>query len=186
MSILGGRLLFPQWTAILRLDAAATASPITGGQHPIFREPIPSFGPTPGTGGAARKDTRRYMPPLFLQAQVERYTYRQMRQGQGGDVPDSKLSLVLLAADLKRLGLIDPATGEPLLKKDDRCLGTWASCSTAKQAVAALMKPAQTAIDPPGLFCTEIKPAGEGLGGGRNLYIMTFDDREHGVVRSGS
>lgn len=186
MSILAGRLVFPIWASILRLDPVATASPITGGQHPFFREPIASFGPTPGAAGAVRKDTRRYMAPLFIQAQIERYTYRQMRQGQGGDVPDSKLTLVLLAADLKRLGLLDPATGEPLLKVDDRCLGTWASCSTAKQAVAALMTRAQTAIDPPGLYCTEIKPAGEGLGGGRNLYVMTFDDREHGVSRSGS
>ena len=186
MSILGGKLLFTQWASIVRLDLTATASPITGGQHPIFKEPIASYKPTPGATGAKRQDTRRYMPPLFIQAQIERYTYRQMRQGQGGDVPDSKLTLVMLAADLKRLGLIDPATGEPILKVNDRCLGTWASCSTAKQAVAALMSQAQNAIDPPGLYATEIKPAGEGLGGGRNLYVMSFDDREHGVSRPGS
>lgn len=186
MGILSGRLINPLWTAIVRLDAAATASPLTGGQHPILREPLPSWIPTPGTSAAVRVDTRRYMAPVFIQAQVERYAYRASRFGQGGDVPDSKLTLVMLATDLKRLGLLDPATGDPLLKVDDKCLGTWGSCSTAKVAVAALMKQAQAAIDPPGLYATEIKPAGEGLGGTRNLFVMTFDDREHGVVRSGS
>jgi hypothetical protein len=183
VGVLQGRLIFAQWTAILRLDPAAT---VAAGQHPVFKEPIPSYSPA-GKAGAVRSDTRKYIqPPVFIQAQIERYTYRQMRQGQGGDVPDSKLTLVMLAADLKRLGLLDPDTGEPVLKKDDKCLGTWSSCSTAKQAVAALMKQAQNVIDPPGLYCTEIKPGGEGLGGTRNLFIMTFDDREHGVVRSGS
>jgi hypothetical protein len=186
VGILGGRLIFPQWAAILRLDPAATASPITGGQHPIFREPIPSYTPTPGTSVAVRGDTRRYMPPVFIQTQIERYTYRQFRMGGGGDVPDSKLTLVMLATDLKRLGLLDPATGNPLLKIDDRCLGTWASCSAAKVAVEALLSPAQGAIDPPGFWATEIKPGGEGLGGSRNLIVMSFDDREHGVVRSGN
>jgi hypothetical protein len=186
VGILSGRLVFPQWTCIIRLDAAATASPITGGQHPVLREPIPSWIHTPGTTAAHRVDTRRYMPPVFIQAQVERYNYRQSRFGQGGDVPDSKLTLVMLATDLRRLGLLHANTGDPLLKVDDKCLGTWGSCSTAKIAVAELMKQAQESIDPPGLYATEIKPAGEGLGGSRNLFVMTFDDREHGVVRSGS
>ena len=181
MGLLGGRLLFPQWAGIVRLDPASTAR---AGQHPVFHEPIPSYSPA-GKAGAKRSDTRRYLPPVFLPAQIERGQYLALRQGQGGNVPSSQLTLVLLASDLRHRGHVDPKTGTPLLKADDKCIGVWRSASEAQSACAGMVDPSQTqdVWDPPGMYCTEVRPAGEGLGGGRNLFLMFFSDREHGVVK---
>jgi hypothetical protein len=90
------------------------------------------------------------------------------------------LTLVLSARELGKLGLLSPTTGDPLLKLSDKLLGTYASLSHARRHLVQY----QNVLDPPGLVCTEVRPAGEGLGGGRNLVLMVFEDREHGLVKS--
>lgn len=175
--MLRGRLIFPMWVVIARLDTEATAAGNGGaGYHPVFREPVPST-TNAGTTKAKRTDTRRYTT-VMLKAQVNRGQHQQLRQGPGGNVPDSRLELILLASDLEQRGLIGP-TGEPALKVNDKLVGIYGSCGRAETVIGELKQTADIR-DLPGYFCVEVRPGGEGLGGDRNLVSMFFEDREHG------
>jgi hypothetical protein len=174
--LLRGKLLFPLWAALARLDTQTTAA--NGGYNVISKQPKPSY-INAGTSAAKRQDGRVYTAPLFLQAQVERGTSQQMRQGPSGNIPDSRLTLILHMVELEQKQLVDPVTGEPVLKVNDKLLGLYGSCGAGMHALHQV----QDVRDVPGLYCTEVCPAGEGLGGNRNLLKLVFEDREHGVQR---
>jgi len=178
--ILRGRLLFPLWVTLSRLDTVATeaADPDRGGFHPTFREPRP-VATNPGKATASRAVTTVYMEPLILRAQIKRGSWQRQRQGPSGNIPDSRLSIVLLARDLEQRGLID-TNGEVVLKVNDKLTGIYENCGAAEHALA---KQTQDVRDIPGLKCVECSPAGEGLGGGRNLFVMYFEPDDHGILR---
>lgn len=175
MSLLRGMLLFPLHVAIARLDTLTTEA--TGGYNFVTKQPVLKL-INPGTSAQKRVDGRVYFDPLILKAQIERGTWRQMHVGPNGNVPDSRLTIVLHMVDLEQRGLVG-ADGEPALKVNDKILGVYANCSKAE----AHLKVLSTVLDVPGLYCTEAGRCGDGLGGDSNLFKMTFEDRQNGVAR---
>jgi hypothetical protein len=73
-------------------------------------------------------------------------------------------------ADLERLGLVDPTTGEALLRIGDRLT------AIRDYRTGDLIQAVRT---PPGLYLTEPQPE-FGLGGCRNLLLATFSERALG------
>ena len=125
-------------------------------QDPDFREPA--------------RGPRHERGPLEVLCQVENGRQDELRMGPTGNTPDSRLSLVLHFADLERAGLVHPQTGEALLRTGDRL-------DALKQRDGTLV---QRFRNPPGLFATEVRPIGFGLGRGasrRNLLLVSFEDR---------
>jgi hypothetical protein len=90
-----------------------------------------------------------------------------------GNTPRSSVDLVFHFRDLERMGLVDAATGEALIRTSDR-LG--ALYDAAGQLVWAVRTP-------PGLYVTEARHAGFGLSRRRprrNLLVVSFSDRPAG------
>jgi hypothetical protein len=69
------------------------------------------------------------------------------------------------------MGLVDPATGDALLRVNDRLVAI-------RDLGGALVQAVRT---PPGLYATEVQPTSFGLGLSRNLLLVTFEERELGV-----
>lgn len=167
MAAYRGRLLFPFLASVHRLDTSATEA--ASGYDPDFRSTKHAY---PG-GVGARTASRRELAPVDLPCQVEMGAWRSQRQTAAGDAPDSRLVLVLHMLDLEAAGLVDAATGDPLVRPNDR--------------VSRLLRVADgtlvQAVRPPqGLYATEVALAGMGLGGHRNLLLVTLEDRPAGLV----
>lgn len=173
-------LIAPLWVTIQRLDTEATeaANQPGGGYHRTFREPRP-ITTNAGKATATREMTTAYMEPIILRAQIERGPWQRQRQGPGGNIPDTRLTIVLSASDLTRQGLVND-NGEVVLKVNDKLTGIYQNCGSATEAWS---RQTQDVRDIPGLKCVECAPAGEGLWGRRNLFVMTFEPDDHGILR---
>ena len=93
-----------------------------------------------------------------------------------GNAPRSQLDLVFHFKDLERLGLVDPASGDALIRPGDRLAAIYDKAGHLVQAVRT----------PPGLYVTEARPIGFGLSMARprrNLLSVTFEDRQQGKRR---
>jgi hypothetical protein len=66
------------------------------------------------------------------------------------------------------MSLVDAATGEALLRINDRL-------AAIHRIDGALV---QTVRTPPGLYATEVQPQSFGIGLSRNLLLVTFEERE--------
>lgn len=88
-----------------------------------------------------------------------------------GNAPESQLTLVFHFAELEDRGLVDAATGEALIRVNDRL-------SALKRLDGALVQK----IPAPGLFATEPQIGGLGIAGRRNLLIVSFDVRPQGLT----
>jgi hypothetical protein len=87
-----------------------------------------------------------------------------------GNAPRSRLELVFHFRDLERLGLVDAASGEVLVRPSDRLGALYDLEGDRVQAVRT----------PPGLYVTEARPIGFGLARRRprrNLLLVAFADR---------
>ena len=163
-----GRLINPFLAELARLDTVATAAdpdgpgPLTSGYDPDFKETVVL--PSPG-------NARREQPPIRLPCQVEIGTFEALQQLASGTSPNSKVTLVFHFRDLEQLGLVDPGTGDALLRVNDRLVAIRDLAGNLVQAVRT----------PPGLYATEVQPQSFGLGLCRNLLLVTFDERELGV-----
>ena len=73
--------------------------------------------------------------------------------------------------DLEQLGLVDPTTGDALLRPGDRLV------AIRDLRTGDLVQAIRT---PPGLYLTEAQPQSFGLGGRRNLLLATFSERALG------
>ncbi len=169
-----GRLIFPFLAEIARLDTAATAAhdppgPQDSGYDPDFKETVLD---DPGGEGIG-VDVRKEMEPVFLPAQVEVQVFEALQQAFSGSMPDSDITLVMHFRDLERMGLVNPDTGEPEIRPNDRLVAIHGRDGNLVQAVRT----------PPGLYVSEVKPAGFGLGHRRNLLLVSFRDREQGLKR---
>ena len=165
-----GRLINPFFASIAQLDTSATAAdpdgdgPLASGYDEDFREPIRIPTPEEQTGTCARTEK----PLIKLRCQVEPATFEALRQFNTGAVPDRSITLIFHFRDLERVGLVEPATGNPLLRVNDRLV-----------AISDLQgNVVQTVRNPPGLFATEVQPRSFGIGLCRNLLLVKYDERE--------
>ena len=167
-----GRLINPFLAELARLDTVATAAdpdgagPLTGGYDPDFKETV--LVPATDERGA---DARKEMPPIRIPCQVEVGVFEALQQLASGSSPNSKVTLVFHFRDLERMGLVDPGSGDALLRVNDRLVAIHDVAGNLVQAIRT----------PPGLYATEVQPQSFGLGLSRNLLLATFEERELGV-----
>jgi hypothetical protein len=171
-----GRLLQAFAAELAQLDTAATAAdpdgpgPLTSGYDADFQETVlvPSEGPR-------GRDARREKPVTRVPCQIEVQSFGELAELTAGNSPRSHLVLVFHFADLERLGLVDPTTGDALLRVGDRLV------AIRDLRTDALVQAVRT---PPGLYLTEPQPQ-FGLGGRRNLLLATFGERALGPQGGG-
>jgi hypothetical protein len=160
-----GRLIFPFLAELRRLNTEAMATQAPGYDED-FKEPVLLDADGDGEG----EPYRREHPPIRVPCQVEPETIEALRMTPAGNTPQSRLDLVFHFGDLERLGLVDPQTGEALVRPRDRLGGLFDTEGSLVWAVRT----------PPGLYVTEARPAGFGLfrrRPRRNLLIVSFSDR---------
>lgn len=168
-----GQLIFAFLAEVFRLDTAAMAAsdpdgagPLTSGYDPDFKEPV--LVDTNGDGVA--EPFRREYTPVRVPCQVEPEALEALRMFASGNAPRSSVDLVFHFRDLERLGLVDAATGDALIRPGDR-LG--ALFDVKGQLV-------QRVRTPPGLYAKEARSLGFGLHRAkpsRNLLLVSFEDR---------
>lgn len=167
-----GRLLQMFLAELAQLDVAATAAdpdgagPLTSGYDPDFQETVLS----PNTRGPGQ-DARREKPPVRVPCQIEVQAFNELAELATGNSSRSRLVLVFHFADLERLGLVDPATGDARLQVGDRLV------AIRDHRTGDLVQAVRT---PPGLYLLEPQPQ-FGLGGRRNLLLATFGERALGT-----
>lgn len=157
-----GRLIFAFLAEIYRLRAE-TAPPHAPSMDPDFLEPVPQD--DAGSDPFARPE----LPPVRLPCQVEPQRVERLRHHAGANAPASTVVLILHFKDLERQGLVSP-TGQALLQPSDRLGALYDRHGTLVQTIRT----------PPGLYLTEARPLGFGLGRGRarrNLLHLTFEAR---------
>ncbi len=163
-----GKLINPFLAELYLLDSRATGEtapgvlgPLTGGYDPDFKEPVRVDRDDDGIGESARREHSALRVPC----QVEPAVFDRLRMFATGASPEARIDLVFHYQDLERLGLVDR------IHNGDR-LG--AIFTTAGELVLLA----------PDLFVTEVRPAGFGLGGRRNLLLVTFERRAAAPPRS--
>lgn len=172
-----GRLIFPFFAELARLDTLGTAAAgpglATSGYDPDFKEPVLIDEDDDGIG----EQRRRELPPVRLACQVEPDAFDVMRMLAAGNAPRSQIELVFHFADLEREGLVDPATGDALIRPGDRLVAIYDRAHALVQAIRT----------PPGLYATEARPSGFGLDLARprrNLLLVSFADRPQATART--
>jgi len=175
-----GRLIFKFLAELRRLNADAMAAtdpdgpgPLTSGYDPDFKEPVLMDQDDDGAGERTRQEHR----PVLVPCQVEPEVVDALRMLPAGQSPRAKLVLTFHFRNLERLGLVDASTGAPLIQAGDR-LG--ALHDRRGELV-------QSFRNPPGLYVTETKASGFGLGKARprrNLLLVTFGDRQQAARRA--
>jgi len=168
-----GRLIFPFLAQVHRWDPVAMAGvdpdgtgPLTSGYDEDFKEPVL----IDADGDGVAEPFRRELPPVRVPCQVEPEAFQALRMASAGNTPKSSLDLVFHFRDLERLGLVDPITGDALIRPSDRLGGLYDVEGQLVQAVRT----------PPGLYVTEARPIGFGLNRRRpqrNLLLVSFEDR---------
>lgn len=149
---------------------AETPAGLPSGYDPDFNEPVVT------TSGSTRVDARKEKTPFVrVPCQIEPTTFEALQMFANGDSPDAKVVLCFLFHDLLRLGLVDAATGEGMIRKGDRMNAIYGRCG------GPLI---QTIRRPPGLFVTQ-SAFGAGLGHAATTLITTFEDRELGTRTTG-
>ena len=160
-----GRLIFPFFAELFRFDAEATGSdddgpgPLPAGFDPDFRESV--------VDATTTRPRRRELMPIRVPCQIEPEAFEALAMTAAGNAPRSAMTLIMHLADLESRGLVDAATGNPRIAIHDRLSAIFDRRG----------RPVFAAPDPPGLFVTEVRPAGFGLGGRRNLVFVFFDAR---------
>jgi len=172
-----GRLIFEFVADLYRLDTAATAAdpdgvgPLAAGYDPDFGESVRLDPDGDGVG----EPVRREHAPVRIPCQVDTKIFDELRAAGTGNAPRSRVDLVFHFRDLERLGLVDATTDDALVRPGDRLAGIYDRAGALVQAV-------QT---PPGLYVTEARPVGFGLGMARprrNLLLVAFEDRPQAAL----
>ncbi len=174
-----GRLIFSFLAELHRLDTLATATedpdgagPLDGGYDPDFKESVLVDTNDDGIG----ERIRREHPPVLVPCQIEPEVFDQLRMFASGNAPRSSIDLVFHFKDLERMALVDPATGDALIRLGDRLAAIYDKKETLVQEVRT----------PPGLYVTEARPIGFGLNMARprrNLLLVSFNDRQPAARR---
>ena len=163
------------FTAELRRRDVATARgpPSTpSGMDEDFREPVLVDANDDGLG----ERRRRELPAVHVACQVEPAAIEEQRMYPAGNSPRSKLMLLFHFTDLERQALVDPETGEALIRPGDRLAALYDRGGRLVQAVETT----------PGLYAVEARPIGFGLSRWRprrNLLLVTFEERRTAAQR---
>ena len=175
-----GRLIFKFLAELYRLDTAGTATrdpdgagPLTVGYDPDFKESVLVDSDDDGIGERLRAES----PPVRVPCQVDTKAIEELRMLASGNAPRATVDLVFHFKNLEKLGLVDAATDDALIRPGDRLSGIYDLCGALIQAVRT----------PPGLYVTKTAPFGFGLNlrkPSRNLLLVTFEDRMQGARRS--
>lgn len=107
-------LIFPKLATIGRLDTAATKLTAPG-----VNTALRTLRTTNANDGSPRVQAQKYVS-ITLEAQVETGQYQNARMTPMGNSPNSNMRLVFDRGDCENAGLLDPTTGDPLLKTGDR------------------------------------------------------------------
>ncbi|HHH27240.1 MAG TPA: hypothetical protein ENK57_02670 [Polyangiaceae bacterium] len=174
-----GRLIFPFLAELFRLDTQAMATvdpdgpgPLQGGYDADFKEPVLVDQNDDGVGERVGQEHA----PARVPCQVDTKAFEELRMFASGNAPRSRIDLVFHFKDLERLGLVDPGTGDALLRPGDRLGAIYDKADALVQQVRT----------PPGLYVTESRPIGFGLNMARphrNLLLVTFEDRQPAARR---
>ncbi len=157
-----GRLIFPFVAEIQRVAA--------GPADPDFKEAALED----PNGDGLDDGVRTELSPIRVPCQVEPESFEAINMLASGNSPRTRLELVFHFRDLERLGLVDQATGNPLIQPGDRLQALYGTSGVL----------VQTFRNPPGVFVREARPIGFGLGLGRatrNLLLVSFDARSSGI-----
>ena len=175
-----GRLIFPFLAELFRLDTHAMASvgpdgagPLDAGYDPDFKEPVVVDQDDDGIGERVRAEHE----PVRVPCQVDTKVFEELRMFASGNAPRSRIDLIFHFKDLEQLGLMDVASGDALVRPGDRLAALYDKAGELVQAVRT----------PPGLYVTEARPSGFGLGRARprrNLLVASFRDRQQGTRRA--
>jgi len=161
-------LLWPVDAVIERVDPSDTeiydpdGNPVSGYDHD-FREPRFEQQDSLTVAKATL-----YLPAIRVPCQVEVPTYDELRMAAAGDNPLAKMALVLHRQQLEELDLLDPVTGNCIIRRRDKLI-----------AIEKDGRPALTPEELP-LYIYELRPASWGFGpDGYDLHIayMTHDPR---------
>lgn len=170
-----GRLINPFKARIHRFDTVGTAADpdgageLTSGFDDVFREPVRL------PEGEAASNTRKELAPILIPCQFEGDDAQGALEQMGaGNDPRFLVRLVFHFADLELMGLVDPITGEALVRVNDRFDAIYRhDDETLIQYVGGATP------DGGGLYCIEARPVSFGLSGGeRNLLVCVFADRD--------
>jgi hypothetical protein len=167
-----GRLINPFLAELAQLDTVATAEdpdgagPLASGYDRDFKETVI----VPDTGWRGR-DARQEKPLVQIPCQVEVSSFGELQELLTGMSPRSHLVLVFHFQDLERMGLVDPGSGDALLRVDDRLV------AIRDYHTGELVQAVRT---PPGLYITEVQPQSFGIGLRRNLIFAIFNERALG------
>jgi len=159
-------LLHPFLADLRRLDPEATAVVASAGYDSVYREPVRVADGTPAGASA-----RREKAAVLVRCQFEDNEEERLRQLASGASPQANFVLTFHFADLEAAGLVDAATGTPLVRNGDRLAAVYNLDGSLMRSYA----------NPPGMFAIEVKPSGLGIGDRRNLLVVTFDDRIQGA-----
>lgn len=161
------RLIYAFTAWLARLDTVATEA--TDGTKPgydkTFREPEVKV------VGGVRTSARTEKKILKLPVQVEDRTWEALKMYDSGDAPQIAISLVAHFRDLRRLGLVDAATGKVAINVNDRLDRIVDKCG----------RPVSIVRTPPGLYCIEARPMSYGIGRTLNLMMLIFQERNTGA-----
>jgi hypothetical protein len=150
--VMRGRLIFPFIAELHRLDTQAMA-PVDYDAPPAATTTTSRSrsSSTPTTMASGALSSRA--PPVRVPCQVEPEAFEALRMATSGNTPRSSFDLVFHFRDLERLGLVDAASGDALIRPSDRLGALYARDGQLVQAVRT----------PPGLYVTEARPIGFGL-----------------------
>lgn len=170
-----GRLIFPFLVDVARLNTTATradpdgAGPLTSGYDDDFREPV---APAPAGGSSANVSPVRVETITQLKAQIEPEEFDRLQMEATGRNPRARMTLIFHYRDLEAAGMVEAVSGRPLLRGPGDRL---AAIRNVRTGVLIETIPAK-----PGLFATEVKSLGFGLGPRRNLLLVVFESRDVG------
>lgn len=174
-----GRLIFPFEVELGLLDTAATAAdpdgpgPLTSGYDDVFREPVVL---RPQTGSAPGMMNRKERVERFL-AQIEDGSSDVLNMTAAGNSPTSVMGLVFHFEDLERAGAVSAESGKTVIKAPGARLISIRHPRTGELIERFDMSP--------GLYATQARSIGFGLGPTRNLLLVVFEERDVSVPSSG-
>jgi hypothetical protein len=174
-----GRLIFQFQCELARLDTRATAEidpdgpgPMTSGYDPDFKEGVLVDLDGDGIGERVRVEH----PAVLIPCQIEPATFEALRMFPAGNAAASAFVLVMHFKDLEKLGLVDAETGDAHIRPGDRLAAIYDRAGGFIQSIRT----------PPGLYVTEARIAGFGMGltrPRRNLLLVQFSDRPLAAAR---